>query len=85
VHLTYTDTDMTSALDIEQNDAAGAATTVVDALTKDATEVLVDHDSGRATELLPGPRWTRVHRRASFSPPHAQSAVDQGPQVYALA
>jgi NAD(P)-dependent dehydrogenase (short-subunit alcohol dehydrogenase family) len=55
VHLSYTDTDMTAALDYHKYSAADAATTIVDALAAGATEVLVDDDSRRAKRLLSGP------------------------------
>lgn len=53
VHLSYTDTDMTAALDIRKNSPIDAATSVVNALIAGATEVLVDDDSRRANTCCP--------------------------------
>jgi len=55
VHLSYTDTDMTSAFDVPKNDARQVARQVVDGIERGATEVLADDDSRNIKAVLSGP------------------------------
>jgi NAD(P)-dependent dehydrogenase (short-subunit alcohol dehydrogenase family) len=54
VHLSYTDTDMTTAFDVPKNDPRDVARQIVDGIRDGETEVLADEDSRQAKAALSG-------------------------------
>lgn len=55
VHLSYTDTDMTTAFDVPKNDPQDVARQIVDGIRDDEAEVLADESSRQAKAALAGP------------------------------
>ncbi|MEZ0351291.1 SDR family oxidoreductase [Mycobacterium sp. pR1184] len=55
VHLSYTETDMTTAFDVPKNDPQDVARQIVDGIRDDETEVLADEDTRQAKTALSGP------------------------------
>jgi NAD(P)-dependent dehydrogenase (short-subunit alcohol dehydrogenase family) len=54
-HLSFTDTDMTSAFDAPKNDPRQVARAIVDGIERDDTEVLADDDTRYVKAALSGP------------------------------
>jgi NAD(P)-dependent dehydrogenase (short-subunit alcohol dehydrogenase family) len=55
VHLSYTETDMTTAFDVPKNDPRDVARQIVDGIRAGAAEVLADEDSRQAKAALSAP------------------------------
>jgi len=55
VHLSYTDTDMTTGFDVPKNDAVQVAREIVDGIERGDAEVLVDDDTRYVKSALSGP------------------------------